>query len=216
MSARWSSWAQVRRSLPSPPPSPCDLTSPSLPGGHTAEMLALLGSFDLGTYTPRRYVVADTDRMSGQKAATFEAAAAAAAAEITKQRSSGAPDASTPPYSIYSIPRSREVGQSFLTSVFTTLRAAGRAAAAVLTFAPDVVLTNGPGTAVPVVAAAVAVHIVGVASARVVFVESIARVRRLSLTGRILYHFRLADEFLVQWEELAATYPRAACAGRLM
>ena len=41
-------------------------------------MLALLQGFDLATYTPRCYVVAATDAMSGQKAAACEAAAAAA------------------------------------------------------------------------------------------------------------------------------------------
>lgn len=32
----------------------------------------------------------------------------------------------------------------------------------------------------------------------VVYVESVARVRRLSLSGMILYHARIADLFLVQ------------------
>ena len=31
-------------------------------GGHTAEMLALLGAMDLGAYCPRIYVVAATDK----------------------------------------------------------------------------------------------------------------------------------------------------------
>ncbi len=43
-------------------------------------MLALLGGFDLAAYRPRCYVVAATDGMSGQKAAAFEASAAALAA----------------------------------------------------------------------------------------------------------------------------------------
>jgi beta-1,4-N-acetylglucosaminyltransferase len=51
---------------------------------------------------------------------------------------------------------------------------------------------------------------------RVVYVESIARVTRLSLSARILYHLRIADAVFVQWEELASAYPRTRFAGRLM
>jgi hypothetical protein len=50
----------------------------------------------------------------------------------------------------------------------------------------------------------------------VIFVESIARVQHLSLTGRILYHTRVPSLFLVQWESLAASLPRAKFVGRLM
>lgn len=45
----------------------------------------------------------------------------------------------------------------------------------------------------------------------VVFVESIARVYSLSLTGRLVYPF--ADLFVVQWEELLKDYPKAVCGG---
>ena len=54
------------------------------------------------------------------------------------------------------------------------------------------------------------------ADARVLFVESIARVETLSLTGRILYAARLADEVLVQWPALHARYPRARLIGPIL
>ena len=50
----------------------------------------------------------------------------------------------------------------------------------------------------------------------VVYVESIARVKKLSLTGMLLYHLWLADQFFVQWEALKVKYPRAILVGRLM
>jgi beta-1,4-N-acetylglucosaminyltransferase len=208
------------------------------PGGHTAEMLALLRGMDLGDYTPRRYVVATTDAMSGPKAAALEQERTAAQRAPTEQQRSGAPP--PPPsrrrsprkalptaaaaaktyapgaYTIITIPRSREVGQSFPSSVWSTLHAARAAAAAVLSFRPDLLLTNGPGTALPLCAVAVLARVAGLARCRVVYVESVARVRRLSLTGRLLYALRLTDEFLVQWEELAKAHPRATFAGRLM
>ena len=41
-------------------------------GGHTAEMLALVGQLDRDMYSPRTYVVASTDKMGAQKALTAE------------------------------------------------------------------------------------------------------------------------------------------------
>lgn len=43
-------------------------------GGHTAEMLALVGELDRSRYSPRTYVVASTDRMGAQKAMAAEQA----------------------------------------------------------------------------------------------------------------------------------------------
>lgn len=49
-----------------------------------------------------------------------------------------------------------------------------------------------------------------------VYIESIARVRRLSLTGNILYKLRIVDQFFVQWPRLQKCYPRTKYLGRLM
>lgn len=46
-------------------------------------------------------------------------------------------------------------------------------------------------------------RMLGVATAKIVYVESIARVYRLSLSGKILYHARLASIFFVQVSDLA-------------
>ena len=45
------------------------------------------------------------------------------------------------------------------------------------------------------------------------YVESFARVKSLSMSGRIMYH--VADKFVVQWQGLRALYPRAVYAGVL-
>lgn len=47
----------------------------------------------------------------------------------------------------------------------------------------------------------------------VLYVESIARVYDLSLTGKVIYP--MADLFIVQWEELLERYPRAVFGGRV-
>lgn len=159
-------------------------------------MLALLQAFDFKLLKPRSYIVADTDRMSAEKATKFE---------------EGHHE-----YSIHRVPRSREVGQSFVTSVWTTAVACWYAIVLMFKLRPDLVLVNGPGTCIPVCMAALLVRTVGVAQGRIVYVESIARVKRLSLSGKILHHLHLADLFFVQWEELANLYPGTLYVGRLM
>lgn len=91
----------------------------------------------------------------------------------------------------------------------------GAALWAVLKHRPELLLCNGPGTCVPVCAAALALRILGVTSTRIVYVESVARVRKLSLSGRILYDGRIADAMFVQWPELQKQYPRTKYEGRL-
>ena len=41
-------------------------------GGHTAEMLQLIKSLDPERYTPRSYIVANTDKLSEEKAIEYE------------------------------------------------------------------------------------------------------------------------------------------------
>lgn len=117
--------------------------------------------------------------------------------------------------SIEQIPRGREVGQSYFTSAFTTLYSLLCAARVVLRHKPQLVLVNGPSTCVPVCAMACLYRMLALFDCRVVYVESIARVRKLSLSGKILYYGRMVDRFLVQWPELQVRFPRSIYAGRL-
>lgn len=48
---------------------------------------------------------------------------------------------------------------------------------------------------------------------RIIYVESAARVKTLSLTGKILY--LIADRFFVQWPKLLEKYKYAEYIGRL-
>ena len=49
------------------------------------------------------------------------------------------------PYSTRTIPRSREVGQSYFSAVFTTLHALIKSFQLVLEESPSVLIINGPG-----------------------------------------------------------------------
>jgi beta-1,4-N-acetylglucosaminyltransferase len=103
-----------------------------------------------------------------------------------------------------------------VSSVWTSLVALASAAHLVWAARPALMLCNGPGTCLPLAAAARAVSLLPSRGCGVVYVESIARVRSLSLTGALLYRLRIADAFFVQWDSLLATHPRARCLGRLM
>jgi UDP-N-acetylglucosamine:LPS N-acetylglucosamine transferase len=46
---------------------------------------------------------------------------------------------------------------------------------------------------------------------KIIYIESFARVDRPSLTGKFMY--KVADLFIVQWEELLKHYPKAVHTG---
>ncbi|KAJ8778983.1 hypothetical protein J1605_013217 [Eschrichtius robustus] len=78
-------------------------------GGHTIEILRLLENLS-DAYSPRHYIIADTDEMSARKINSFEV-----------NRADRNSSATFPEYYIHRIPRSREVQQSWLSTVLTTL-----------------------------------------------------------------------------------------------
>ena len=172
-------------------------------GGHTSEMMALLEAVDGRRYDPVHWVRADTDTTSFARLGASNLALLKNAHETNTR------------HEYHVVPRSREVGQSWGSTLLTTARATASSCALVFTTQPDVLLLNGPGTCVPLVLGALAL---GVASAgawrpKIIFVESFCRVKTLSMTGRILY--RIADAFYVQWPQLEMKYPRAKHVGVL-
>ncbi len=70
---------------------------------------------------------------------------------------------------------------------------------------PDVVITTGALIAFPICL------IAKLRGAKIIYIESFARVKDRSLTGRLVYPF--ADLFLVQWEALLECYPKAKYVG---
>ncbi|XP_025728037.1 UDP-N-acetylglucosamine transferase subunit ALG14 isoform X2 [Callorhinus ursinus] len=78
-------------------------------GGHTTEILRLLENLS-NAYSPRHYIIADIDEMSAHKINSFEL-----------NRADRDPSTMLPEYYIHRIPRSREVQQSWLSTVLTTL-----------------------------------------------------------------------------------------------
>ncbi|GAA5970633.1 hypothetical protein JCM11641_007377 [Rhodosporidiobolus odoratus] len=165
-------------------------------GGHTAEMLRLVAHLDFENKFKRRvWMVQNGDRMSGEKALAME------------KRIGGGE------FRILRIPRARRVHQSYLTSPFTTLHTLFFCLWHI-TLAPffsnpprggkrqsaDVILLNGPGSCVPIACSAFLPRILALPSPSLIYIESLARTRRLSLSGRLVRP--LVDRFFVQWDSL--------------
>eukprot|EP01025_Chloroclados_australasicus_P038899 TRINITY_DN4015_c0_g1_i1.p1 TRINITY_DN4015_c0_g1~~TRINITY_DN4015_c0_g1_i1.p1 ORF type:complete len:278 (-),score=1.52 TRINITY_DN4015_c0_g1_i1:122-955(-) len=170
-------------------------------GGHTAEMLNLISKMNLQKYDPRIYVVADTDSHSEQKAIKLE------------MDNKLNVDKTTP--KIVRIPRSREVGQSYFTSVLTTINSFFYAFHCVFVNKPQVLFVNGPGTCIPIVVSVILLRSFGFMVCKIIYIESIARVEKLSLSGKIMYYLGWADGFEVMWEKLKTKFPRSNFGGRL-
>lgn len=173
-------------------------------GGHTGEMLRIVDRLDNACYTPRQYIVASTDKTSVVKVIE---------SEIRRE-----PDTANQAYEIITIPRSREVHQSYFSAVATTIMALIHSVPIVLKSRPELILTNGPGTCIPICVAAFLARLLFLnTKCRIVFIESFCRVRSLSLSGRILLF--IVDLFVVQWPELAqqiaTSRENVQCFGRL-
>lgn len=211
-------------------------------GGHTAEMFALLRDLDTQKYSHRSYIVSSGDLFSARKAGEFEQRLAERddpAYDSHKAKLQGQPDAAGS-FDIAVVPRARRVHQSLLTTPYSSLRClfaamqilkrpktmppsvvqvrSGSEERAPLGY-PELMLTNGPGTGVIVVLASFIVRLLGLRGTEgkmhTIYVESWARVRRLSLSGKIL--LRVVDRFIVQWETLIeATNGRAEYIGVLV
>ena len=132
-------------------------------GGHTTEMLSIIQHLSKDKYFPLTYIVAYSDTTSIQQ---------------FRNPSKGILADNITPQKLYTIPRSREVGQSYFTSMFTTLWSTLNAFSVVISIRPDVLICNGPRTCIPVVFAVLITRILGLNEGKLIFVESFCRVKR--------------------------------------
>ncbi|KAK3297846.1 glycosyltransferase family 1 protein [Chaetomium fimeti] len=191
-------------------------------GGHTSEMLETIKrKFAPQANAHRRYLVTTGDQDSLNRVVKLECLIK----RCFPDRRAGTLDA-------FQVPRARRVHQPFWTAPFTCLNTAIHAINA-LTREPDarpalqhgnafkyphVVLTNGPATGFIVCLVAHLLKVFGLVPRdrlKMVYVESWARSRSLSLTGRLFLWSRVADMFCVQHEELARATPGAVYVGQV-
>lgn len=157
-------------------------------GGHTSEMMRAIKTLSPDPWRATRpfYVVSATDTHSAAQAAEFE--------KNYFQRQC--------PF--YTVPRAREVGQSYFLSIFSTLWAFWSSLRLIILEKPEVMLVNGPGVCVPVVTAALLVALFSppryYSRPAIVFMESYTCVKHMSLSGKLLAPF--CDVCIVYWKTL--------------
>lgn len=180
-------------------------------GGHTTEMMHLLGSIkNHDDFSPVHYVVAETDTTSIRRLETLRTEMSNIHGDNCSRdyfSRFAAPQIHPkhlPPHArVYKIPRAREVGQSYLSSIFTTLYSILYTARLVLfTTRPDLLIINGPGTCLPIAFWCFVGRLLRISRGNIIFVESFCRVQSLSLTGKVLWKVGIVDLFLVHWPDL--------------
>ncbi|MBX7236031.1 MAG: hypothetical protein K1X65_16710 [Caldilineales bacterium] len=155
-------------------------------GGHTKQMLRLVEL--LGPHHDYHYVVADYDAVSAHKIMRMGP--------------------------VYRVVQPREKRQGVTEDPLTVVRkmpSALRQAKTILSQSqPDAILGAGPSLQIPFALLSRLHRIPHI------FIESASKPERISLTGRLIYHLRLADRVYLQWQHHLRRYPRARYAGRLL
>jgi beta-1,4-N-acetylglucosaminyltransferase len=179
-------------------------------------MTSLLRDLDPRRYTHRTYIVSSGDNFSSEKALEIEKTIQSKRQKSPGPTQTGRIDMDMGTWDIKVVPRARKIHQPLYTTPFSSLwcligclralySTSSPSKAAPFDY-PDVIITNGPATAVMVILAASVLKFLGVAplwKMKTIYVESWARVKTLSLSGKVLLRLGACDRFLVQWEVLA-------------
>jgi beta-1,4-N-acetylglucosaminyltransferase len=184
-------------------------------GGHTAEMMSLLRGIDPRRWAHRTYVISSGDNFSDSKAREIEAGIQRRHTHSTTPSQKGTSHPVIGKWEVTTVPRARKIHQPLYTTPITSLWSligslsalsqAAKTSIVAPSEYPDLIVTNGPATAVIVILASVILKFLGLAprqKMKVIYVESWARVTTLSLSGKVLLRMGVCDEFLVQWEVL--------------
>ena len=183
-------------------------------GGHTSEMFMLMSDMDPASYTFRRYVISSGDTFSARMASRFEEELA------EKARSDGT---SYGAFDIKVVSRARNIHQPLWTTPMSALKCLWDCIAVLRGSPPyglnvmkmketghswsypDLIIANGPATAAIFILASYLLRFFafpGSQDMRSIYVESWARVKTPSLSGRLLLAAGMCDRFLVQWDTI--------------
>ncbi|KAK0704820.1 glycosyltransferase family 1 protein [Lasiosphaeris hirsuta] len=191
-------------------------------GGHSAEMIETIKQKFCGQRNQhRRYIITSGDGSSLNMVKKLEATI-----------SDAYPDERAGTRDVFNIKRARAVHQPKCTAPFTSLLSAAHAINA-LTREPNlrpvrqygyqfkyphVIVTNGPATGFIVALVAYLLkifYLVPQNRLKTVYIESWARTKTLSLTGKLFLHTGIADMFCVQHQPLARAIPGAEYVGQV-
>eukprot|EP00984_Skeletonema_dohrnii_P037935 scaffold40587_cov200-Skeletonema_dohrnii-CCMP3373.AAC.1 len=197
-------------------------------------MIQLLQQLDPKIYAPIVYIVAKSDVTSIPRLQRYISSSATKDGNdgyhqwegrypkcVNDETKNNNNDRATPPTKaqVYTLPRAREVHQSYISSIFTTLYSTYKTIQLLWKLQPHLIVTNGPGTCVPIVYCSFILRCLsslidiskgkGSSSSkrkvfRTIFIESLCRVKTLSLSGKLVYP--IADSFVVHWPGLMERY----------
>ncbi|KNH06327.1 glycosyltransferase family 28 protein [Perkinsela sp. CCAP 1560/4] len=107
----------------------------------------------------------------------------------------------------FRVSKVRRVGQSIFGCLIPGIFAFLYSIVLLLYIRPKTILANGPALCIPILWAAAFLRLFGVQSTKLIYIESLTCVDRLSLSGKLVY--RIADVFLVHWDTLVRAHPQA-------
>lgn len=183
-------------------------------GGHTAEMISLLRDINTKRWRHRTYIISAGDNFSSTKAQDCEERIQSKVRPSMPCTKPGEFDSTTGVWDTIVVPRAREIHQPLYTAPISSLWCMLGCLKALHNISvtstiqqyPDTIITNGPATAVIVILSSFLLKFFGLAPVwkmQTIYVESWARVKTLSLSGKVLLWLGIYDRFLVQWEGLA-------------
>lgn len=181
-------------------------------------------ALDWRNYTHRTWIVSSGDNFSATRAKELEDEFAGFYRNGTTNEREEKAESAMGTYTISTVPRARRIHQPLYSTPLTSLQTL--LAATTLLYKsphglPDLVLINGPATATILVAATMVLRFFDIRGAqtrgkcRTVYVESWARVKKLSLSGRLLCWMGV-ERVLVQWEGLKGVGGRGEYLGVLV
>ena len=154
-------------------------------GGHTGEILLMIQKLDFNKFSSCFFLSSHNDKNSENKVKE--------SIPIEKYKNTK--------FYFLKIYRARNVGQSFISSIPTTLYALFQSFFILIKYRPNMVVTNGPGVAFPILFIGYLLRIFLVLSEfKIMFIESYCRTKSISLCGKIVEP--LCDRFIVLWKNL--------------
>ena len=154
-------------------------------GGHTAELLIMLKKLDLKKFTNIIYVYSHNDVSSYKKISETITIPNEIVSRVKYQQ-------------VY---RSRNVGQSYFTSIFTTILAFFHSCYIIFFHRPNLIVTNGPGVSLPLCYIGYIFNKLFILiEFKILFIESFCRTASVSLSGKLLKP--ICNKFIVLWKSL--------------
>jgi len=154
-------------------------------GGHTGEILLMIKKLDFNKFSSCYFVSSHNDKNSENK---------------TKE-SIDMNNFKNTKFQFIKIYRARNVGQSFISSIPTTIYSLFQSLFILIKTRPNMVVSNGPGVAFPIIIIGYILKILMILyEFKIMFIESYCRSKSISLCGKLVEPF--CDRFIVLWKNL--------------